>query len=241
MKDYHIYQILPLLSYYTRDGLIIVLDKMISQIRDYVLNKVGKFDKNRCIIRMNEVMYKRFMEVCSDDYRYNFAFNPVALTYQGIEVICDNRLVSVGDGQIRMDYKMEDIKMTATDMVDSLRYKVFRNLFDVTEYCKHDAYSTEAVWKEVKKMGPNDGWNGEFKLDVDWKAFTLTPPIPKIKKVIFHNPATIVFWDDGTKTVVKAQEGDGWNSEKGLAMAIVKKTIGLKEFYNQYIKAEGDI
>ena len=53
----------------------------------------------------------------------------------------------------------------------------------------------------------------------------------KMKKVIFNDPATIVFWNDGTKTVVKAENGDEFDAEKGLAMAVVKKTIGLKEFY----------
>lgn len=51
----------------------------------------------------------------------------------------------------------------------------------------------------------------------------------KIKKVIFNNPDTIVYWEDGSKTVVKAQKGDEWNPEKGLAMAIVKGLYGLKE------------
>ena len=59
----------------------------------------------------------------------------------------------------------------------------------------------------------------------------------KIEKVIFNNPATIVMWNDGTKTVVKAQEGDGWDMEKGLAMCIAKKTIGLKNFYKAYNEA----
>ena len=53
----------------------------------------------------------------------------------------------------------------------------------------------------------------------------------KMKKVIFNDPATIVYWNDGTKTVVKASDGDEFDAEKGLAMAVVKKTIGLKEFY----------
>lgn len=40
-----------------------------------------------------------------------------------------------------------------------------------------------------------------------------------IKKVIFNDPATIVFWNDGTKTVVQAR-GEAFDPEKGLAMAI---------------------
>lgn len=56
----------------------------------------------------------------------------------------------------------------------------------------------------------------------------LPPYVPKIyiKDVIFSGPATIVFWSDDTKTVVKCSEGDTYDKEKGLAMAIVKKVIG---------------
>lgn len=44
-----------------------------------------------------------------------------------------------------------------------------------------------------------------------------------IKKVIFNNPATIVYWNDNTKTVVKANKDDVFDPEFGLAMAITKK------------------
>lgn len=57
----------------------------------------------------------------------------------------------------------------------------------------------------------------------------------EIKKVIFNNPATIVFWVDGTKTVVKAENED-FDPEKGLAMAIVKKVFGNKGSYFNKIK-----
>lgn len=61
--------------------------------------------------------------------------------------------------------------------------------------------------------------------------------LPKIIKVIFNDPATIVFWIDGTKTVVKAQEGDKFDPEKGLAMAISKKALGNEgSYYNEISK-----
>ena len=60
--------------------------------------------------------------------------------------------------------------------------------------------------------------------------------IPEIKNVIFNDPATIVFWDDGTKTVVKCQDGDEFDPEKGLAMAIVKKTYGNNGSYCNKMK-----
>lgn len=57
----------------------------------------------------------------------------------------------------------------------------------------------------------------------------------KIKDVIFNNPATIVFWSDGTKTVVKA-DNEPFDPEKGLAMAISKKFLGNKGNYFQTFK-----
>ena len=57
-----------------------------------------------------------------------------------------------------------------------------------------------------------------------------------IKKVIFSNPATIVFWSDGSKTVVKANLDD-YDPEKGLAMAIAKKALGNEgNYYNVFKK-----
>ena len=63
------------------------------------------------------------------------------------------------------------------------------------------------------------------------ECFFSIPGNLKIEKVIFNDPATIVFWNDGTKTVVKCQEDDTFDPEKGLAMCIVKKMFGLKDFY----------
>ena len=58
----------------------------------------------------------------------------------------------------------------------------------------------------------------------------------RIKNVIFNDPATIVFWSDGTKTVVKTQNNEKFDPEKGLAMAIAKKALGNKGNYFNEIK-----
>ena len=60
--------------------------------------------------------------------------------------------------------------------------------------------------------------------------------LPYIKQVIFHDPATIVYWTDGTRTVVKCQDGDIYDPEKGLAMAICKKALGNKGNYCNVFK-----
>ena len=43
------------------------------------------------------------------------------------------------------------------------------------------------------------------------------------KDIIFHDPATIIYWSDGTKTVVKCHEEDTYDKEKGLALCYLKK------------------
>ncbi len=78
-----------------------------------------------------------------------------------------------------------------------------------------------------------------------------------IENVIFQNPATIVFWSDGTKTVVncmdnveikkkvvdgkevtirKPKKADTYSEEAGLAMAIVKKWAGNNGNYNNIFR-----
>ena len=68
--------------------------------------------------------------------------------------------------------------------------------------------------------------------------------VPETKKVIFNDPATIILWEDGTKTVVKAQDKDQFDKEKGLAMAIVKKALGNEgryyEIFKKWLKEDGE-
>lgn len=57
-----------------------------------------------------------------------------------------------------------------------------------------------------------------------------------IKDAIFAPPATIVYWSDGSKTVVKCSEKDVFDPEKGLAMAIAKRCGGNKGSYYKEIQ-----
>lgn len=77
-----------------------------------------------------------------------------------------------------------------------------------------------------------------YGLPIGWWRRSLPTPIgvPSIKKVVFNAPATIVFWGDGSKTIVKCQPGDTYSRETGLAMAIVKKTYGNKGNYNNVFR-----
>lgn len=59
--------------------------------------------------------------------------------------------------------------------------------------------------------------------------------LPAIQKVIFNDPATIVIWSDGIKTVVKC-DCESFDPEKGLAMAIAKRALGNNGNYYETFK-----
>ena len=46
-----------------------------------------------------------------------------------------------------------------------------------------------------------------------------------VKEVIYNDPAVVVYWKDGTKTVATAQN-EGYDPEKGLAICFAKKALG---------------
>lgn len=71
------------------------------------------------------------------------------------------------------------------------------------------------------------------KLENEQKKEDPAPMAPTCKSepltidhVVFSGPATIVFWKDGDKTVVKCTEGDEYSYEVGIAMATLKKIFG---------------
>ena len=78
-----------------------------------------------------------------------------------------------------------------------------------------------------------NGWNAAMR------HMRGNPPTPALlplpTNVIFNDPATIVYWDDGTKTVVKCQPGDVFSAETGLTTAMVKKYMGNDNTFNRVI------
>ena len=90
---------------------------------------------------------------------------------------------------------------------------------DAYRYCIDDIITTEKTYEFMKKN-------------------TRKPLLfyDDIKKVIYNFPATIVIWEDGTKTVVKCHNDEVFDPEKGLAMAICKKAFGNGYDFHQVFK-----
>lgn len=78
--------------------------------------------------------------------------------------------------------------------------------------------------------------SGALYLRCEGKKTASATNTAAIKDVIFAPPATIVYWSDGSKTVVKCSEKDVFDPEKGLAMAIAKRCGGNKGSYYKEIQ-----
>lgn len=76
---------------------------------------------------------------------------------------------------------------------------------------------------------------GDGQLNAGKKSTSATNAAA-IKRVIFNPPATIVYWSDCTKTVVKCNVNDIFDPEKGLAMAIAKRCAGNTRVYYAEIR-----
>lgn len=99
-----------------------------------------------------------------------------------------------------------------------------------------------SCWDEVKKeekekMKSAVQGDNIFEVQGSYKEKEEVKSIA-IKHVIFDGPATIVFWDDGTKTVVKCTDDDSYSYDVGIAMATLKKIFG--ENYSTYKHAVSD-
>ena len=137
-----------------------------------------------------------------------------------VESLYPRLFVARGNGKTLMETEhvlrnFYGAKIATLDEVNKNKSKV-----RYVDYHKADVENTLAAYGRIHHMsGPYPwGWN-----------------IPEIQNVIFNDPATIIFWKDGTKTVVKA-EGEDFDPEKGLAMAISKKALGNKGNYFDIFK-----
>ena len=51
-----------------------------------------------------------------------------------------------------------------------------------------------------------------------------------VEKITYCGPATIVFWNDGTKTVIKCHEGDQFDEVTGFLLCCLRKMMTQKSY-----------
>jgi hypothetical protein len=107
--------------------------------------------------------------------------------------------------------------------------KIDGDISQIRDFCCEDYY-------ELLPCGPMRRTT-RFIFEVDWTEASdelvakqvmgllgiCHADAPKAKKVILNDPATVVIWDDGTKTVAKAGDGDEYDERVGLLLCAVRK------------------
>ena len=116
---------------------------------------------------------------------------------------------------------------------DSYMYGGSKIIVDPTLHTG-DAQSPEGIVRLVYEE-PEVKRNPYIRYDKFWTAANLTSARPHIDHAIFNGPATIVFWKDGTKTVVK-HDGKG-RKDKRLAIlyAFFRKIYGEGKPYHNIL------
>lgn len=100
--------------------------------------------------------------------------------------------------------------------------------------CKEVTTAQQLFWYLTGVRNPIKA-NVFGTINFNSKHLTRSDVYSNIKKVIFNDPATIVYWHDGDKTVVKCSDNDTFSEETGLVMAINKKLFG-DDYYSKVKK-----
>lgn len=97
---------------------------------------------------------------------------------------------------------------------------------DQDEWKRVGFMKNEKSESELKEIHYDYLKNRPYILCVNYKKVDAFSEKIYIEKVIFNEPATIVLWSDGSKTVVKCKEGEEFDPDVGLAMCICKRQFG---------------
>lgn len=140
-------------------------------------------------------------------------------------------------------YLYTGCKMTKGEVVgikssDRMIVKVLENEFYGQVGKTFDVLNSDLYFKLIKEEESMKNFKVTVSEEVKTKVASDRPAFnhKMIKNVARNGIATIVFWKDGTKTVVKAHDED-LDQEKALAMAIVKKLSGNNfDYYTAFKK-----
>ena len=115
----------------------------------------------------------------------------------------------------------ENNKVTVTGTLNNYHVTLKdEDFLDAIRYCYNDILSVEKYKASI-----------ELRVDIPGM----------IDRVIFNDPATIILWKDGSKTVVNRSDDDIWDPEKGFCMAVIKKLYGHTSFIKRFMEPEEEM
>lgn len=75
---------------------------------------------------------------------------------------------------------------------------------------------------------------GRIEISFIDKQTGLPYSLPKPTKLIVNGPATVILWDDGSKTVAKCNKDEPFDPEKGVAIAIAKRFVSSNKLHMMF-------
>lgn len=173
------------------------------------------------VVTINEIASDWIKTVRMHDYK--FFFDDV----QNCLCTLMNNSGVIGGMSINVEPVIDEVR---SDVIAVSSYH--NDYMDCLRYCIN-RFET----KEEKKMPPKNGNTGTFYFD---EFFGLDrghgfQRVPHIEHVIFNGPATIVFWKDGTKTVVKLDERYVNDRRKAILYAFIRKIYGEGRPYHDIL------
>ena len=199
-------------------------DVSVSQIK-YVFKKMlAKEESKYCNFNRDDyewhVGQQVFRTLRRLSYIYDFGFDCKLRKFLDVDMIVNSLDYETMDVHL---VKKENIDCSYSIFFDSCKYKYLNEKYGIIER------------KDEKNMRQED--LTRIYVDTDTAARNVAYDKMRnlarkgfIKNVIYNDPATIVFWSDETKTVVKSED-EPFDPEKGLAMAIAKKHFGNEGNY----------
>lgn len=117
---------------------------------------------------------------------------------------------------------------TKLNLIEGAVYKIIAD--GTTTYTSHVKVC------DIAKTRPN--YEGVIR-EITTAEIITAPPRPKVSAKFVINKekgTTVALWKDGTRTIVKCQDGDTFDAEKAIALCFVKRAFKNRGCYNDWIR-----
>ena len=134
-----------------------------------------------------------------------------------------------------MDVRFDDCRSTYND--ESLTFAVTSSMVDCSGFTEVELAPKVPIKhfsERIFSSGPDktimvdDVMSDEYIKKATIKCYTP-------KRIIYSGPATIVFWNDGTKTVVKCHDMSTYNKYTAFCAALAKKVLFTNSRINRIV------
>lgn len=112
---------------------------------------------------------------------------------------------------------------------DCYGYSHMSTNFDGTTVSNYTSVENLSLSRWLLKIKNGDA-DGDTEAHIDPSFYTP-------RKIIFNDPVSVVFWNDGTKTIVRRTKGEKFNKYTAFTAALAKKIFGNNTRVNAIVKS----